>query len=242
MKRYTVPWALNPRQTKLTRAQKPKPFPGRYPTRIAYVGTLANGQKVSYIGKPTRQVISRYRDWLKNYQLRDMWIIEFDRNGVIARDKNTGALVRTCEAAVIRNAYHPFPGGSKFFPYLGHWRKVMKLNQPRYVFWPDNVALDAAHAEAFGVTFIPGQTDVPAMREPEPEPAADVAPMQIPEAPMPVPVGLREEIRRAQRELTDWMQTTPQQPAAANQQIRFTTYAPMDFWGGLPGGRNNNGQ
>lgn len=99
-----------------------------------------DGTPISYIGKPTPTAIRRYQGWLGAYQLRTIWAVEFDRNGVIARDKSTNPLIRACDAVALRKYYHPFNDQGRFFPVSGTWKPVIERNgKTRFVFWPLNV-------------------------------------------------------------------------------------------------------
>lgn len=137
MKKYTLEWLLaNPR---LTRATRPKPFPGKYPTRIAFKAVLTDGKVVTYVGKPSLRITNRIRHWRTHYVLRSIQAMEFDRNGVLARDKTVNALRWEITYANLRQKYHPFLENNKFFNNDGLWRPVTgPNNKPYMVFWPFN--------------------------------------------------------------------------------------------------------
>lgn len=141
MKKYSLAWALDPKHTRFTRVTKPKPFPGRYPTRIAYTGTLIDGKVVSYVGKPTKKALLKFRQFLNSYQFKTVSAVEFDRNGAIARNNTTNPFA-TCEKSSLRLEYHPF-ANVKFFLDEGQWRLVQRDGKEVYVFWPDAIPYTA---------------------------------------------------------------------------------------------------
>jgi hypothetical protein len=135
VKKYSLAWTRLHLQ-RLTRATKPKPFPGKYPTRIAWQGTLKNGEQISYIGKPTERILSRFRFLRENNSIARFWGVEFDKNGSIARTEYAVPWNASCDAAGLRKVYHPTPGtADQFFPVEGVWIEVLRNGKACRVFW-----------------------------------------------------------------------------------------------------------
>jgi hypothetical protein len=63
---------------------RPKPFPGKFPTRIFYKLTLRRGSTVIYTGKPNVEVMLRLRRLIRANQVRQYTLAEFDRSGAFA--------------------------------------------------------------------------------------------------------------------------------------------------------------
>ena len=84
----------------------PRPFPGKYPTRIRVEARRGN-VPLSYVGKP----VTALRDFVGRHYFRkggildDLRITEFDQNGIVRRFDG-GTLVRACTFADI---YFPIP-------------------------------------------------------------------------------------------------------------------------------------
>lgn len=108
MKKYTIEWLEPVRLKPLTRATKAKPFPGKYPTRVAWQA-LYKGKRVSYVGKPSRRALRRFHNYTKT--ALSVWALEFDRNGVIAKFSEAGVLVN----APLRSYYHPVADERSYF-------------------------------------------------------------------------------------------------------------------------------
>lgn len=132
-------------------AEKPRPFPGSYPTRWAYiVQTLNNDYR--YIGKPLPPRIwqAKMQKWQREL-VTFAWFVEFDRGGMVQQMwpvnwKNRpqpGIPVHADRASeYVYMAYHPFcdPYGRIFGEYMagnihrvklhGHWitSATAKLN------------------------------------------------------------------------------------------------------------------
>ena len=63
---------------------RPKPFPGKYPTKIYYKLSLFKGSPIIYLGKPNVEVMKRFRRLLRANRICQYTIAEFDRSGVFA--------------------------------------------------------------------------------------------------------------------------------------------------------------
>lgn len=63
---------------------RPKPFPGKYPTRIHYKIALFKGSPIVYTGKPNVEAMLRFRRLLRANVVRQYTIAEFDRSGAFA--------------------------------------------------------------------------------------------------------------------------------------------------------------
>jgi hypothetical protein len=254
------------KNARMTRATKPKPFPGKYPTRIAYAGMLLDGTHISYIGKPTRKVLARYQQWMRTHMLKQIWIIEFDRNGVIARDKSTNIYARACDTVQLRSSYHPFPkDANKFFHNGGEWRSLLHgtgrlaaTAKRSIVFWPDDIPFINEMCNDLGYTIPADQVQVDRMftidleQVPVAEPpvAAPTPPAwnpanaftidleQVPANTMPTYERyMAQRLEAVQRQ----QQEQPAQPGrTVGYRFRYNTLEPFDGnWGG---GGNNNGQ
>ena len=90
---------------------RPKPFPGKFPTRIYYKLTLLKGVTITYMGKPNVEVILRFRRLLRANRVRQYTIAEFDKSGTFALFKLD---MRYIDADVHHvsarfwKTYHPF--------------------------------------------------------------------------------------------------------------------------------------
>lgn len=121
MKKYSIEWLTDVRRRPrgLTRATKVKPFPGKYPTRIAWSVKVFGGGTVSYVGKPSRRALQRFRSHLKTPGYLTGWAVEFDRNGLIAKD---GGRPGTLVNANLRSHYHPYGEHRvEFYNEPGRW-------------------------------------------------------------------------------------------------------------------------
>lgn len=99
MKKYSIEWLAAARSKPLTRAN-PKPFPGKYPTRIAWQGRY-KGQVISYVGKPSLRALQRFHTYRRRTPY--MWAVEFDRAGVVGKRAEGGIITN----AASRTYYHP---------------------------------------------------------------------------------------------------------------------------------------
>jgi len=63
---------------------RPKPFPGKFPTRIYYKIALFKGSPIVYLGKPNTEVMKRFRRLLRANLVRQYTVAEFDRSGAFA--------------------------------------------------------------------------------------------------------------------------------------------------------------
>ena len=108
----------------LTQARKPRPFAGKYPTRVAWVVFRKDGTLVdSYIGKPNRLQVRRLDLLGRRLKGAVAYVCEFDRNGVIWRTASNGRYV----SMALFEFYHPWlaVGGS-------HW-SMPRFAQPFYI-------------------------------------------------------------------------------------------------------------
>lgn len=89
--------------------QTPAPFPGKFPTRIAWKANTRRGV-VSYLGKPSAQAIAAYnRIRLSEAQWQGYWFEEFDRKHGIFMASN-----------ITRPGCHP-----SLFGYYHYWMSVL---------------------------------------------------------------------------------------------------------------------
>jgi hypothetical protein len=124
MKKYTLEWLNTHRR--LTNATRPKPFPGKFPTRIAWEFTFHNGETHSYVGKPSRWALVRYWNLIKP-DVKEYWALEFDRSGSVARIKAVYPYLNEPETAIasIRWVYHPWTEDrERFYRRSGRWVNV----------------------------------------------------------------------------------------------------------------------
>lgn len=63
---------------------RPKPFPGRFPTKICYKLSLFDGSSIIYLGKPSVEVMGRFRRLLQSNRVERYNIVEFDKSGTFA--------------------------------------------------------------------------------------------------------------------------------------------------------------
>ena len=63
---------------------KPKPFPGRFPTKIYYKLSLFKGSPIIYMGKPNVEAMKRFRRLLRANRISRYTVAEFDRSGTFA--------------------------------------------------------------------------------------------------------------------------------------------------------------
>jgi hypothetical protein len=90
---------------------KPKPFPGKFPTRIHYELALPKGSTVIYMGKPNVEVMLRFRRLLRTNRVRQYTIAEFDRSGTFALFKIDARFIDPDVAHISERfwkTYHPF--------------------------------------------------------------------------------------------------------------------------------------
>lgn len=91
---------------KLCDTNVPSPFPGKYPTRMAWVVRFQDGRVVKYFGKPNKIAAQKF------LRLRDqpgvvLWSErEFDRGNVVGMRAETQAFCRS--HGVLDKLYHPF--------------------------------------------------------------------------------------------------------------------------------------
>lgn len=111
--------------------QRPRPFPGKFPTRVAWEVKNSDGKNWSYIGKPsvnaTRQFSSKARLAGTTYAS----FREFDREHLVAQFTGYAPTnrLRNSGACTLANYYRPFwmaehvTGAEKFYSnkIAGHW-------------------------------------------------------------------------------------------------------------------------
>lgn len=68
---------FRPRDTRGLDNSTPSPFPGRWPTRLAWRVDAPGGVQ-TYFGKPTPSAYAKYRNALKGVEFVGHWIVEFD--------------------------------------------------------------------------------------------------------------------------------------------------------------------
>lgn len=90
----------------------PAPFPGEYPTRIAWVVTFRDRAPKVYIGKPGPSAVRALAKWTSKKDLDIGHFVEFDRRNVIRELRFTGG-VRAEDGIRSRNqllmgVYHPW--------------------------------------------------------------------------------------------------------------------------------------
>jgi hypothetical protein len=100
MKKYTIEWLAAARFKPLLRGNT-KPFPGKYPTRVAWQCHY-NGKLVSYVGKPSPRAFKKFHEYRRR-GVHSLWAVEFDRKGIIGRRVENGTVLNS----VARTYYHP---------------------------------------------------------------------------------------------------------------------------------------
>ena len=92
---------------------KPKPFPGRYPTRIYYKLYMFKGAPIIYLGKPNVDAMKRFRRLLRANRIQRYKVAEFDRSGAFAAIdldvRYIGAHANRVSARFWK-VYHPLDG------------------------------------------------------------------------------------------------------------------------------------
>jgi hypothetical protein len=75
---------LTPKRRVGMKDNHPAPFPGKWPTRIAWHYKVAGGPDESYVGKPTAQAVQRYQALVRQRDLlvRLTYVMEFDRKHI----------------------------------------------------------------------------------------------------------------------------------------------------------------
>jgi hypothetical protein len=113
---------------------RPKPFPGRFPTKIYYKLSLFNGATVVYLGKPNVEVMRRFRRLLRSNQIRRYNIVEFDRSGAFAMIdldvRYIGAHTNRVSERFWK-AYHPLDGADPTLSCFAVPFKMLKYNDER---------------------------------------------------------------------------------------------------------------
>jgi hypothetical protein len=95
-------------------APKPKPFPGKYPTRLAYEIRFSGGRTESYCGKPSKQAVERLFALQQRRRVRFSCVVEFDRERVVTKVSTWGPWdrqdrdPRTETCRILGYVYHPF--------------------------------------------------------------------------------------------------------------------------------------
>lgn len=96
MKNITLKSLETPRLPRYSMAD-PSPFPGKYPTHLAWKFSH-QGRTQTYMGKPTTQAVAKFFSLLRQqdpWMLQAAWITEFDRVHpyVLAWDKQRGTQI-----------------------------------------------------------------------------------------------------------------------------------------------------
>lgn len=98
----------------------PRPFPGRYPTRIAY-RIWVKGRKgtVDYCGKPSVEAHKRFAGLI--VKSPRFVFYEFDRKGIIGRfnSKKGG----NSSHVTLHRIYHPFSGADPLYTFKQPWTR-----------------------------------------------------------------------------------------------------------------------
>jgi len=92
---------------------RPKPFPGKFPTRIYYKLSLFNGSTIIYLGKPNVEVMRRFRRLLQSNRVRRYSIVEFDKSGAFAIIDLDVRYIGACTNHFSKRfweVYHPLDG------------------------------------------------------------------------------------------------------------------------------------
>lgn len=108
----------------------PKPFPGKYPTRISIVGP-----SLPYVGKPVTGLLHWLRESFlrKGGRIQNLTIQEFDQNGIIRQTVGGGGYLE----ATFANTYFPMPSfyrdfcGRNGFPYMMLDRELVEVQGKR---------------------------------------------------------------------------------------------------------------
>ena len=89
------------------RSVTPKPFPGKYPTRIAIFSEKGRNPDFTYHGKPVPELLRTIQTGYirKGGRVTDLSITEFDQNGIIYYLRRGGLGTM----AEFRNIYFPIP-------------------------------------------------------------------------------------------------------------------------------------
>lgn len=72
-------------QMPLTQRLEPRPFPGKYPTRIAWVLKQQGGRTYSYIGKPSANALKQLLMMQARRPAKQIDFVEFDMGHVVGR-------------------------------------------------------------------------------------------------------------------------------------------------------------
>jgi hypothetical protein len=121
MKKYSIEWLAAARFKPLLRGNT-KPFPGKYPTRVAWQCRY-NGKLVSYVGKPSPRAFKKFHEYRRRGNT-SLWAVEFDRKGIIGRRTEDGVVLNS----VARGHYHP----------LGNEREDFFGRPFRWIVYPDD--------------------------------------------------------------------------------------------------------
>jgi hypothetical protein len=107
-------------------AHVPAPFPGQWPTRIAWTfQALCLGKqsvKESYIGKPNREQVARLMRFLRAYHVPKYRVFavawEFDRENFLLKSVAAGAEGAMVSANRLYDAYHPWQIRGQFLEHF----------------------------------------------------------------------------------------------------------------------------
>lgn len=120
MKKYSIEWLAAARFKPMLRGNA-KPFPGKYPTRVAWQCHY-RGKLVSYVGKPSPRAFKKFLEYRRR-GVPSLWAVEFDRKGIVGRRAENGAILNS----VTRAYYHP----------LGNEREDFFGRPFRWIEYPD---------------------------------------------------------------------------------------------------------
>lgn len=120
MKKYSIEWLAAARFKPLLRGNT-KPFPGKYPTRVAWQCHY-KGKLVSYVGKPSPRAFKKFHEYRRR-GITTLWAVEFDRKGIVGRRAENGQMFN----ASTRTYYHP----------LGNEREDFFGRPFRWIVYPD---------------------------------------------------------------------------------------------------------
>lgn len=101
-------WVL---KTVAVGSPNPAPFPGKYPTRIAWAVSFHGREAKTYVGKPSRSAVNALGKWVSKQDFDIGVVVEFDRRNVI-RDVHFQGPVRATDRLnrnpFLMRLYHPW--------------------------------------------------------------------------------------------------------------------------------------
>lgn len=118
----------------------PAPFPGEYPTRIAWVVTFRDRAPKVYIGKPGPSAVNALEKWVAKQDFDIGHFVEFDRRSVVRDIKFEGPIRdndRMERNQLLMSVYHPW---TEPFNNLGMFRDfTFKRVAKRQVYVPRGI-------------------------------------------------------------------------------------------------------